>query len=73
MPDSLKPAHIEGQNPNTPERLPGYTRWYHSSRAKYSVVAFCIAAALIVGYAVILGGAISTDPGFQAEIEGRGR
>lgn len=25
MPDGLEPGHIPGQNPNTPERMPGHT------------------------------------------------
>lgn len=25
-PDPLEPGHIDGQNPNTPERMPGHTR-----------------------------------------------
>lgn len=28
VPDPLKPAHIPGQNPNTPERMPGHTGYY---------------------------------------------
>jgi len=27
MPDPLKPAHITGQNPQTPERMPAHTRY----------------------------------------------
>jgi hypothetical protein len=27
-PDPLKPAHIPGQNPATPERMPGHTGYY---------------------------------------------
>jgi hypothetical protein len=27
-PDPLAPGHIPGQNPNTPERMPGHTRFY---------------------------------------------
>jgi hypothetical protein len=26
--DPLKPAHIPGQNPATPERMPGHTGYY---------------------------------------------
>ena len=32
-PDPLKPAHIPGQNPNTPERMPGYTDTSGSPRS----------------------------------------
>jgi len=28
VPDPLKPAHITGQNPATPERMPGHTGYY---------------------------------------------
>jgi hypothetical protein len=73
MPDPLKPGHIEGQNPNTPERLPGHTRWYHGRRARYSVAVFCIAAGLIAAYAIILGGVVSTDRGFRTEVQERSR
>lgn len=27
-PNPLKPAHIPGQNPNTPERMPGHTGYF---------------------------------------------
>ena len=27
-PDPRKPAHISGQNPATPERMPGHTGYY---------------------------------------------
>ena len=27
-PNPLKPAHIPGQNPNTPERMPGHTTYF---------------------------------------------
>lgn len=33
MPDPLGDARIEGQNPNTPERLPGHTRFYRKGAA----------------------------------------
>jgi len=29
IPDPLKPGHITGQNPATPERLPGHTSYYN--------------------------------------------
>ena len=28
IPDPLKPGHIQGQNPATPERMPGHTGYY---------------------------------------------
>jgi len=28
MPDPLEPGHIPGQNPATPERMPGHTRFH---------------------------------------------
>jgi hypothetical protein len=28
VPDPLKPGHIQGQNPATPERMPGHTGYY---------------------------------------------
>jgi hypothetical protein len=28
VPDPLKPARIPGQNPSTPERVPGHTGYY---------------------------------------------
>jgi hypothetical protein len=31
-PDPLRPGHIEGQNPNTPERLPEHTAYYTKGR-----------------------------------------
>jgi hypothetical protein len=58
--DPLKPAHIPGQNPNTPERFPGSTREKRrSGRAAW--IAGGASAALIVGYALVLTGALSTD------------
>lgn len=30
MPDPLGDGRIEGQNPHTPERLPGHTRFYRN-------------------------------------------
>lgn len=33
VPDPLQPGEIEGQNPNTPERLPGHTR-HHQTNAR---------------------------------------
>ena len=30
VPDPLAPGHIPGQNPNTPERMPGHTGFYDS-------------------------------------------
>lgn len=34
IPDPLKPGHIEGQNPSTPERMPGHTSYYSDESAK---------------------------------------
>jgi hypothetical protein len=59
-PDPLKPAHIPGQNPNTPERFPGSTRENRRSGGA-AWIAGGVAAALIVGYALVLSGALSTD------------
>jgi hypothetical protein len=32
-PDPLKPAKIQGQNPNTPERMPGHTGFHEDGEA----------------------------------------
>jgi hypothetical protein len=32
-PDPLKPAKIQGQNPNTPERMPGHTGFHEGGEA----------------------------------------
>ena len=60
LPDPLADGHIEGQNPATPERLPGHTRYYRRGAAqRYSgpgVTAFLIAAlavALVLTFAAI--------------------
>jgi|SwirhisoilCB1_FD_contig_91_746386_length_609_multi_2_in_0_out_0_2 hypothetical protein len=59
-PDPLEPAHIPGQNPNTPERLPGSAgRFRYGSKTGW--IAVLIAALLIVGYFAILAGALSTS------------
>jgi len=34
MPDPLKPGHIPGQNPATPERMPGHTRFQDEEAEK---------------------------------------
>ena len=31
-PDSLEPGNIPGQNPQTPERMPGHTSYYEDKR-----------------------------------------
>ncbi len=62
MPDPLDPGHIPGQNPNTPQRLPGHTAWYRrrpQSPAAWFV--FVISAMAIVAYVLLLSGAISSD------------
>jgi hypothetical protein len=33
-PDPLKPAHIPGQNPATPERMPGHTGYYEKEEVR---------------------------------------
>jgi hypothetical protein len=33
-PDPLKPAHIPGQNPATPERMPGHTGYYEKEEKR---------------------------------------
>jgi len=59
-PDPLEPANIPGQNPSTPQRLPGATdRPWHTRKRTWIVAA--IIAAVIVGYAAVLIGALSTD------------
>jgi hypothetical protein len=32
VPDPLKPANIPGQNPATPERMPGHTHYYEEKK-----------------------------------------
>ncbi|HWK38349.1 MAG TPA: hypothetical protein VNR88_05485 [Hyphomicrobium sp.] len=34
MPDPLEPGHIPGQNPATPERMPGHTRFHDDEAEK---------------------------------------
>ena len=35
VPDPLKPARIPGQNPNTPERMPGHTGYYDDDESDH--------------------------------------
>jgi hypothetical protein len=49
MPDPLEPGHIPGQNPATPERMPGHTRSAPHQRR----LAPWIAIAVIVGLAAL--------------------
>jgi hypothetical protein len=63
-PDPLEPSHVPGQNPNTPQLLPGHTRWYHSKRLHSRTVAL-VAVCLIIGYALLLAGAIWSDRGMK--------
>ena len=34
IPDPLEPGHIDGQNPATPERMPGHTGYYDDANPK---------------------------------------
>ena len=40
MPDALGPGHIPGQNPATPERMPGHTRANRNSSGWYCLLPF---------------------------------
>lgn len=49
--DPLQSAHIEGQNPSTPERLPGHTR-YHALRS-YSVATLSFSSLAMIAIALL--------------------
>ena len=57
MPDPLDPGHIPGQNPATPERMPGHTRASGSSTwvraAPWLTVGAIAFIALLYGLGVI--------------------
>ncbi|HVT30447.1 MAG TPA: hypothetical protein VHE81_20720 [Lacipirellulaceae bacterium] len=57
-PDPLEPGHIPGQNSDTPERLPGSN--FQKRRWRAGWIAAGVAAAVIVGYALLLSGALSS-------------
>lgn len=50
VPDPLESGHIEGQNPNTPQRAPSHTAYYtRRHKASYSWLAvFCLSAILLL-------------------------
>lgn len=50
MPDPLKPGHIYGQNPNTPERLQGEMNIGRRSGRLYAIAA----AMLVLGIGMLL-------------------
>jgi hypothetical protein len=60
MPDPLEPGHIPGQNPNTPQRLPGHTRRRYrlGGTGPFRWVA-AFAALIIIGYALMLSGIVA--------------
>ena len=51
-PDPLRPGHIQGQNPNTPERMPGHTAFREGERASASrrQVATIFVLAILLGF-----------------------
>jgi len=57
-PDPLDPGHIPGQNPNTPERLPGHTRYAGEHGSRRVLVAAVVIAAIVA--AVVVGIGIAT-------------
>ncbi|MBA2124734.1 hypothetical protein DLM45_00630 [Hyphomicrobium methylovorum] len=65
-PKSLEPGHIPGQNPNTPQRLPGNTaekeeRRFPFGRSIATVVG--VAAICIVAYVILLMAGVSSPSG----------
>ncbi len=64
-PDPLEAGHIEGQNPNTPERLPGHTRFArtdtplasNASEGAGNVVLITVALAALAALIVMLASA----------------
>jgi hypothetical protein len=38
LPDPLKPGNIPGQNPATPERMPGHTQFYEQPADEHSTI-----------------------------------
>jgi hypothetical protein len=56
MPDPLEPGHIPGQNPATPERMPGHTRLpppRHRRLVPLLVIATLIGVAALYALGVI--------------------
>jgi hypothetical protein len=56
MPDPLEPGHIPGQNPATPERMPGHTRDPRGGRwrgGSWLAVAAILGIALLYAFGVI--------------------
>ena len=53
MPDPLAPGRIPGQNPATPERMPGHTRFGQTARSLRW--APWLAVAVILGIAALYG------------------
>lgn len=60
IPDPLDDGHIEGQNPHTPERVPGHTRYYSQRSAggvnwnRSSVLMLAVALAALAAFIVVL-------------------
>lgn len=65
MPDPLKPGHIPGQNPNTPERLQGEMKV--GERGFPWLIGLGIAAAVLVAVIVIYG-TMAADPGTRPDM-----
>lgn len=54
MPSPIEPGHIPGQNPNTPERLPGHTRDLSGYRYRSAVVYGLIGVASLLALVFVL-------------------
>lgn len=54
-PDPLEPGHIPGQNPNTPERLPGHTRRADGHGSRQVLIRVAVIAATVAAVAVGIG------------------
>ena len=54
-PDPLEPGHIPGQNPNTPERLPGHTQRTGRHGSRQVLIMVAVIAATVAAVAVAIG------------------
>ncbi len=54
LPDPLREADIEGQNPHTPERLPGHTKFYSRDALRPTQDGAFTLLAIVLGIAALL-------------------
>jgi hypothetical protein len=57
-PNPLEPAHIPGQNPNTPQRMPGHTGYYSPAGGWRKSASWTLAGLLLFVAALYVFGII---------------